>query len=92
MGKTACRISAEGPLESILVAVPPMKRVTVYLRPQQVETLRDLAKRRGVSFAEIVRQGVDCFLAEEDPLWNIIYIAERPCAVTPIKTSAWLTP
>ncbi len=53
-----------------------MKRVTVYLRPQQIETLRDLAKRRGVSFAEIVRQGVDCFLTEEDSLWNIIGIAD----------------
>lgn len=53
-----------------------MKRVTVYLRPQQIEMLRDLAKRRGVSFAEIVRQGVDCFLAEEDSLWNIIGIAD----------------
>ncbi len=54
----------------------PMKRGTVYLRPQQVETLRDLAKQRGVSFAEIVRQGVDCFLMEEDWLWNIISIAD----------------
>ena len=45
-----------------------LKRVTVYLRPQQIETLRDLAKRRGVSMAELVRQALDCLLAEEDSL------------------------
>jgi hypothetical protein len=53
-----------------------MKPIQVYLRPEQIESLRSIAKRRGASLAELIRQGVDRFLAEvpaeEDPLWNII--------------------
>jgi hypothetical protein len=45
-----------------------MKRVKVYLHPQQIEALRVLAKRRGTSMAELVRQAMDCLLAEEDSL------------------------
>jgi hypothetical protein len=48
----------------------------VYLRPEQIESLRAIAERRKVSMAELIRQGVDHMLsevpAEEDPLWNII--------------------
>ena len=48
----------------------------VYLRPEQLEALRFLARRRDVSIAELVRQGVDRLLAEvpadEDPLWGIV--------------------
>ena len=38
--------------------------------------LRWLAGKRGVSIAELVRQSVECYLAqlppEDDPLWGII--------------------
>jgi hypothetical protein len=53
-----------------------MKPVQVYLRPEQIESLRAIAERRKVSMAELIRQGVDHLLsevpAEEDPLWDII--------------------
>jgi hypothetical protein len=53
-----------------------MKPVQIHFRPVQIETARSVANRRGVSFAELVRQALDEFLAEtpveEDPLWNII--------------------
>jgi hypothetical protein len=53
-----------------------MKPVQVYLRPEQIESLRAIAERRKVSMAELIRQGVDHMLsdvpAEEDPLWDII--------------------
>ncbi|PKO20900.1 MAG: CopG family transcriptional regulator [Chloroflexi bacterium HGW-Chloroflexi-1] len=53
-----------------------MKPVQIHLRPAQIETARSAASRRGVSFAELVRQALDNFLtempAEEDSLWNII--------------------
>lgn len=52
------------------------KPLQVYLRPQQLDALRALAKRRGMPIAELVRQGVDRVLAEvpveEDPLWDIV--------------------
>lgn len=48
----------------------------VYLRKDQVEALRSVAKRRGESMAALVREGVDMLLqglpAEEDPLLEII--------------------
>jgi hypothetical protein len=57
-----------------------MKPVQVYLRPEQIESLRAIAERRKVSMAELVRQGVDRLLedvpVEEDPLWNIVGIMD----------------
>lgn len=48
----------------------------VYLRPEQREALRALAKKRGVSMAELVRQGVDYVLSEvsleEDPIMSLV--------------------
>ena len=48
----------------------------IYLREDQVETLRIVAERRGESIAALVRDGVDMFLDElppsEDPLLDII--------------------
>lgn len=41
-----------------------MSRTIVQLRPDQVSALRELASRRGVSLSEIVRQGVDRILSE----------------------------
>ena len=52
------------------------KPVQVYLRPEQLGALRHLARKRNVSVAELVRQGVDRVLAdippEEDPLWDLV--------------------
>jgi hypothetical protein len=57
-----------------------MKPLQVYLRQDQIEPLRAEATRRGVSLAELVRQGVDRLLEEapieEDPLWKIIGIMD----------------
>jgi hypothetical protein len=54
--------------------------IQVYLRPEQLEALRALARRRKTPVAELVRQGVDRVLAEvrpeEDPLWEIVGIAD----------------
>jgi hypothetical protein len=52
----------------------------VYLRSEQIESLRWLAERRKVSVAELVRQGVDRILAkvpaEEDSLWNLVGVSD----------------
>lgn len=52
------------------------KPLQVYLRQEQLDALRALAKKRNVSLAELVRQGVDRLLvevsAEDDPLWDIV--------------------
>lgn len=57
------------------MAASPMKRIQVYLRSEQLASLRSVAERRKVSITELVRQGVDRILAdvpaEEDSLWNI---------------------
>ncbi len=50
----------------------------LYLREEQIETLRMLAGKRGVSMAELVRQSVDRFIVEtpleEEPLWELVGI------------------
>ena len=52
------------------------KAIQVYLRPEQLEALRALARRRKVPVAELVRRGGDKVLAEvppeEDPLSDIV--------------------
>ncbi len=62
------------------MTVSYMKPVQVYLRPEQIEALRVLAKRRDIPVAELVRQAVDQLLAglpaEEDPAWNIIGLCD----------------
>lgn len=54
--------------------------IQTYLRENQFAPLRALAATRGVSMAELIRQGVDKVLAEttleEDPLIRIIGIGE----------------
>lgn len=56
------------------------KPLHLYLRPEQLDALRALAQRRGVSVTELVRQGVDRVLAEasgeEDPFWKIVGIGD----------------
>lgn len=58
------------------MAVRTKKPLQIYLRRDQLEALRALAEKRGVSIAELVRQGVDKLLAEvpvgEDPALEII--------------------
>ncbi len=48
----------------------------VYLRQDQVDALRALARRRDVSLAELIREGIDRMIAdmpiEDDPLWDIV--------------------
>jgi hypothetical protein len=41
-------------------------RTQIQLTAEQAAALRDLAARRGVSLAELVRQGVGRLLADED--------------------------
>jgi hypothetical protein len=58
--------------------MPPLTKrpVQIYLRQEQLDALRALAQKLGVSLAELVRQGVDQLLAETpvetDPLWDIV--------------------
>jgi hypothetical protein len=60
--------------------VASVRPIQVYLRQDQIGPLRAEAKRRGVSIAELVREGVDHVLQEapleEDPLWRIIGIMD----------------
>ena len=48
----------------------------IYLREDQIETLRVISKRRGESMAALIREGVDMLMdelpPEEDPLLDII--------------------
>lgn len=52
------------------------RSVQVYLRPEQLDALRLLATKQGISVAELIRQGVDLLLTEipveDDPLWGIV--------------------
>ena len=54
------------------------KPLQVYLRMDQLDALRALAKRRGESMAGLVRAGVDMLLQEvppeEDPLLDVVGI------------------
>ena len=57
-----------------------LKPFRVYLRAEQIESLRWLADQRKVSVAELIRQGVDHVVSdvptEEDPLWDIVGISD----------------
>lgn len=44
-----------------------MNRVMVQLRAEQESRLKAIARVRGVSISELVRQGVDCVIEREDP-------------------------
>jgi hypothetical protein len=59
-----------------MAATLTKRPIHVYLRPEQLESLRCQARQRNVSVAELVRQGVDRILEEapwdEDPLLEII--------------------
>ncbi len=52
----------------------------VYLRQDQMDSLRVLAERQEVSLSELVRQGVDRLLLEipvqDDPLWDVVNLGQ----------------
>lgn len=54
------------------------KPFQVYLREEQIESLRLLSRKRRVSIAELVRQSIDRLIAEtpleDEPLWGIVGI------------------
>lgn len=62
---------------------PRKKPIQIYLRADQVETLRMVAERRGESVAALVRQGVDLLLdqlpPDEDPLLDIVGLYDSGC-------------
>lgn len=43
-----------------------MLRTQISLQPEQMEAARREARRRGISIAELIRQALDSFLADED--------------------------
>ncbi|MDQ3548503.1 MAG: ribbon-helix-helix domain-containing protein [Chloroflexota bacterium] len=49
----------------------------VRVRTDQLAQLQELAERRGVSITHLVREGVDLFLAENDPQMNISGLGEE---------------
>ena len=67
----------------------------VYVRPEQLAALRHLAERRGVSVAELVRQGIDEVLAnirpEEDPLLDMIGMIDSGLGDLSEKHDEYLT-
>ena len=50
--------------------------IQVYLEQQQDRALRRLAKNKGVSISELIRQGVQLLLDQipvvDDPAWDIV--------------------
>ncbi len=52
----------------------------VYLRQDQMDSLRVLAERQEVSLSELVRQSVDRLLLEipvqDDPLWDVVNLGD----------------
>lgn len=56
------------------------KPFQIYLRQEQLEALRLIAEKRGISIAELIRQGVDQLFVsmpvEDDPLLNIINLGD----------------
>jgi predicted transcriptional regulator len=56
-----------------------MQRTQIYLEPELAEELDRVARRRGISRAELIRQAAREFVHEaERPLRGIIGIAEGP--------------
>lgn len=43
-----------------------MIRTNIHLAPDQIERLKELAERKGVSVAELVRRAVEVMLDKED--------------------------
>lgn len=55
---------------------PTTTPIQAYLHPEQMDAIARLARRRGVSVAELIRRGAGRILADasldEDLLWDII--------------------
>lgn len=62
------------------MAILTKKPFQIYLRQEQLDALRLMAEKRGISIAELVRQGVDQLLisvpVEDDPLLDIINLGD----------------
>ncbi len=62
------------------MSVLTKKPFQIYLRQDQLNALRLTAQKRGVSVAELVRQGVDQLLVslpvEDDPLLDIVGLGD----------------
>lgn len=43
-----------------------MKRTNIHLAPDQVERLREVAERKGVSVAELIRRAIEAYLDAEE--------------------------
>ena len=50
-----------------------MIRTQIQLTEEQVRRIRALARREGVSMAEIIRRGVDDFLASAELSWDDLW-------------------
>jgi hypothetical protein len=52
------------------------KPIQIYLKPEQDQALRHLAKRLGISIAELIRRSVDMYLhslpVEDDPALRLV--------------------
>lgn len=58
----------------------PMKRLQIYIKPEQDRALQKAARRLKTSKAELIREGIDLVLShrvpvEEDPLMKLIGLA-----------------
>lgn len=77
------------------MATATKKPFQIYLRKEQLETLRALSVKRGVSVAELVRQGVDQLLAtipvEEDPLFELVGLGESDAGDLAVNHDRYLT-
>ena len=77
------------------MATLPKKPIQVYLRADQLDKVRALARRRHLSMAEIVRQGVDRVLGEvppeEDPLWELVGMIDSGLGDLSEKHDEYLT-
>ncbi len=69
--------------------------IQVYLRRDQLDSLRSLSRRRGESIAGLVREGVDRLLEdlppEEDPLLEIIALYDSGVGDLAEKHDDYLT-
>lgn len=70
------------------------KPFQIYLRQDQMDALRRLAEKQGVSITELVRQGVDTLLinqpVEEDPLLGIIGLGDSGLGDLSVNHDAYL--
>ncbi|HLW80631.1 MAG TPA: ribbon-helix-helix domain-containing protein [Candidatus Acidoferrales bacterium] len=44
-----------------------LKRTTIFLRPSIVARLKAVSRRTGAPVSELIRRGIDMFLAKEEP-------------------------